>query len=170
MLKVAILVALAQFAPSAPGPPVPPGGLTECTALLVTSPQQPPPALSTAFSARRILDLRFGTFVRRPADGSHLVELKVYTPRGHLYQTLSVPFASAGTPRGLRTVEGEARPLPKQVATGTSLPGTRPYEVGATLPVGGTAITSNSLYGKWRVEPYLDGAVCGPSATFEIRP
>ena len=43
--------------------------------------------------------------------------------------------------------------------------------VTATLPVAGTSITMSSLYGRWSVEPHLDGqpGPCGPAARFTIR-
>lgn len=143
----------------------------ECVAVLVSSPQQPATARPRGpFSATKILDVRFGTVLRRQLTGPHVLELKVYTPRGHLYQTLTVPFTAAGRTRGERFVDGYPRPLPEQETRAVSHRGARGYELSATLPVGGTAIMSNSLYGSWRVEPYLDGSVCGRSARFEIQP
>jgi hypothetical protein len=143
----------------------------ECVAVLVTSPQQPATSRQHGpFSATRILDVRFGTVLRRQLVGPHLLELKVQTPRGHLYQTLTVPFTAAGQSRGERHVDGYPRPMREQETRAVSQEGARGYEVSATLPVGGTAIMSNSLYGEWRVQPFLDGALCGQAASFEIRP
>lgn len=171
MLIIGVVVALAQVAQTAPGASGVARGHGECSAILVSSPQQPPSARSkTTFSAVQILDLRFGTVLRRQPTGPHLLELKVYTPRGHHYQTLAVPFAADGKPGGWRRVEGYPQPLAEQQTKTVSHQGTRAYEVSTSLPVGGTAIMTNSLYGKWRVEPYLDGSVCGQSATFEILP
>lgn len=170
MLLIGALVALAQAAeaPSLSGvTPAQP----ECAAIVVTSPQQPPRARQRGpFSATRILDLRFGTQLVRPPVDSHVLALKVYTPRGHLYQTLTVPFAPSGQSKGERHVDGYPRPLPEQEAKPVKYEGGPAYEVSATFPVGGTAIMSNSLYGSWRVEPYLDGVVCGESVRFDIRP
>jgi hypothetical protein len=41
-----------------------------------------------------------------------------------------------------------------------------------TLPVGGTDIVSSGLYGRWRVEAYLDGAEqrCAQAAWFTLNP
>ena len=49
--------------------------------------------------------------------------------------------------------------------TGT---GGQPPELSVTLPVAGTAIMSNSLYGRWTVEPFLDGASCGITRSFVL--
>ncbi len=127
---------------------------SECAGLTVSSPQARSPRAAPAgvpsFAATRILDLRIASRLRRLLEGKHVLQLKVYTPRGHLYQTLTTPFADREGPDG----------------------GRGPFEVTATLPVGGTAIMSNSLYGVWRVEAFLDGDTkpCGPTANFEIKP
>ncbi len=169
MLMIGALVTLAQAAaPDAAGGFRP---RPECVAVRVTSPQQATQgARGGPFSATQILDVRFGTVLRRELPGPHTLQLKVYTPRGHLYQTLTVPFTAAGQGRGERLVDGYPRPMPEQETRPVSQEGAHGYEVSAILPVGGTAIMSNSLYGEWRVEPHLDGAPCGNSARFEIRP
>jgi hypothetical protein len=48
----------------------------------------------------------------------------------------------------------------------------RPAPIIARLPVGGTAITQSSLYGKWRAVPYLDDEAkpCGSAVAFKIGP
>ena len=122
------------------------------------------------FSATQILDIRFGTLLRRELPGPHVLALKVVTPRGHLYQTLTVPFTAAGQSQGERMVDGYPRPLREQETRAVSEQGFTGFELSATLPVGGTAIVTNSLYGEWRVEPQLDGVSCGNEARFDIRP
>ena len=116
----------------------------QCVAILVTSPQVPDGRPRARFSATRILDLRIASRLRRHLPGEHALQFKVYTPRGHLYQTLTTPLTGEG----------------------------RLNEVSAILPVGGTAIMSNSLYGRWRVEAFLDGDTkpCAAAAAFEIQP
>src|SRR5262249_60903458 len=44
-----------------------------------------------SFSATQILDLEFRTEVRRPSATT--LYLRVYTPRGHLYQTFTITLA-----------------------------------------------------------------------------
>jgi hypothetical protein len=67
-------------------------------------------------------------------------------------------------------VEGYPRPLKVQNARGQAH-GPDKLLVVAALPVGGTSITTASLYGEWQVEAYLDGAEqpCG-SKKLEITP
>ncbi len=110
------------------------------------------------FSATQVLDLEFRLRLRRNTAGDHVLRLKLLTPKGHHYQTLTVPFAvDAAQGRGAtRRIEGYPRPLPVRLAEPeTDAAGTWPT-VSANLPVGGTAIVSSSLYGRWAAEAYLD--------------
>ncbi len=110
-----------------------------CQPVQVSSPRQE--GQRAAFSATEVLDLKLSTRVRRQAEGPHVLQIKVFTPRGYAYQILTVPFTASG-----------------------QLP-----ELSATLPVAGTAIMANSLYGRWSVEPFLDGASCGVRRSFLLR-
>jgi len=163
--------ARAGFSEDYPGP-----GRPQCAAVQVRSPQQPRAQPRSAFSATRILDLEFQTLLRWGLAGSHTLQLKVYTPRGHLYQVLTIPFAGSGpggasgaTPEK-RWVDGYPLPLDEQQAKAVRFEGARRHQVSANLPVAGTSIMTSSLYGQWRVEPYLDGApeACGPPRAFVI--
>lgn len=145
-------------------------GRRECVAIQVVSPQQPKARPHPAFSATRILDLEFRAFLRRRLQGQHTLQLKVFTPRGHLYQVLTVPFTAPGHHPGKRQVDGYPQPVDEQEARLVRLEGAHRHQVSATLPVAGTSIMTNSLYGQWRVEPYLDGEpeACGPPQSFAI--
>jgi hypothetical protein len=107
------------------------------------------------FSAAEVLDLEFQIVV--PADASlagRRLELKLFTPKGHLYQTLAVPTA-VGAPKA-----------------GTPKRRARYQTVTARLPVAGTTIVNNSLYGTWKAEPYFEGerTACVKARTFVIKP
>jgi hypothetical protein len=151
---------------------------------LVSSPEQPKTRRGRAvFSATEILDLEFHVLLPRRLPGEHSVELRVHTPRGHLYQSLTVPFSatrppSTGTPspRG-RSREARTRivpnypfPVEEQDLLPVRYQGRRFARVTARLPVGGTSITTSSLYGLWSVEAYLDGSnvPCSPKRSFTI--
>jgi hypothetical protein len=147
-----------------------------CSAVLVSSPQVPEPRLRW-FSASQILDLRFRTTLARPLKGQHVLELRVYTPKGHLYQVLSVPFAAPvptkPAPKRMPRepiVEGNGNAATNRAAeVEIDEPDPTP-SLDATLPVGGTSIVTSSLYGRWTVTPHLDGSLdaCGPARQFRI--
>lgn len=106
------------------------------------------------FSAREILDLRFDVLLRE-RDPSGLVEVALYTPSGHLYETL------------------KAELVPDEAALGrASYRGRRARVVAATLPVAGSFITRRSIYGEWRAEVRLDGAgtACTRPTSFTLEP
>ena len=189
MLILGAVLAFAQAAAAAP-PSRPPAATPpseslagQCVEVVVSSPEVPNRRVS--FSATKILDLQLGALLRRRLSGEHVLNLKVYTPQGHLYQQLDVPFrggavgpaagalaspsAEAG-PR-MRRVEGYPQPLPEQELVAARAPsGQRGYRVSARLPVAGTSIMTSSLYGKWKVVPHLDGNLqaCGAATVFSI--
>ena len=125
-----------------------------------------------SFSATRILDLTFTVLFPTTLEGEHVAELRVFTPDAQLYRSLAMPFARGAQPNAARPVEGYARPVPqqplKQVSRGSGLFAA----ASTTFPVGGTDIVSSGLYGRWRVEAYLDGAEqrCAPAASFTLNP
>jgi hypothetical protein len=121
----------------------------------VSSPQLPGRGEPRAFRANRITELQFDAMFAGRLKGSHVLELKLYTPRGYLYQVLTVPFTGGARGGGHRRVPGNPRVF---VEREMRVAGTGGYEVSARLPVAGTWIMTNSLYGSWRVDAHLDGA------------
>ena len=101
------------------------------------------------FSVARTLDLRLAALPRGGARPDAVLELRLYTPGGYLYQALRAQPPAAGD-------------------RAAGKPGTWT----AVLPLAGTAIVNSSLYGQWRVEPHLDGSPrpCGPAQRFWIAP
>jgi hypothetical protein len=95
------------------------------------------------FSARRTESVAIRLRMRTAGGDAHLVRFQVLTPKGHLYQEL-------------RATE---RP-----------DGRRSKYVSADLPVAGTFIATSSLFGRWRVVPYLDDDAepCAAGAVFTI--
>jgi hypothetical protein len=194
----AILLLAAQVArnpaPGAPTPtPVPPPptrGNPACAGIRVTAPNLATQPRNLTYSSRQILDLQFHARLRQNLPGDHLMQFKVLTPGGFLYQVLTVPFvgaapaadASSGAkparsdaatrapgPPPPRAVPGYPRPL--QVQRLVRTPGDVYYSVSTALPVAGTSITLSSLYGLWTVQAYVDGRPdpCGPATRFTIR-
>jgi hypothetical protein len=125
-----------------------------------------------SFQATVILDLdlevRFGAGI----SGDHVLHVKLLTPKGHHYQTLTVPIAFDAARAGtVRRVEGYPRPL--AVRVGTPARGRSGETVVVQqLPVAGSSIVTSGLYGTWTATAYLDNAIdaCGPAAGFVITP
>ncbi len=140
------------------------------------SPTRPPTtsvlvASSPRFSVTKILDLTFTVLFPPSIEGDHVVELRVFTPDAQLYRSVAMPV-SRGPASPARAVEGYARPVPQKALTQVSRGRSRFAAASTTLPVGGTDIVSSGLYGRWRVEAYLDGAEqrCAPAGFFVLNP
>ncbi len=157
MLILGVLVLLAQAEAGsireAPGGGGGDSPFRACQPVQVSSSQQR--GLWTVFSASGILDLRFTTLLRGAPEGPHALQIKVFTPRGYLYQTLATRF----TGDVVLSKETRADASPRQQS---------PRVASATLPVAGTAIMANSLYGRWTVVPFLDGVPCGAPRAFVL--
>ena len=138
--------------------------VTTCMGIVISS----TPATATRgwareFSAARILDLNPKILFpseRHPASIKNL-ELRYYTPHGHLYQKVPVVVASE-----------DARAYDKQRFR---QPQARVRSYGRAgvveappLMVAGTLITLHSLYGEWRLEAWPEGASRACSTTFVI--
>ena len=113
-----------------------------CGAIAVTSPDQP--RVRSSFSARKTLDLQLRMQLGMRDGNMHVVNFQVVTPKGHVYQEIQV-------------VQGAS--TKKSVAN-----------ISARLPVAGTQIATSSLYGQWRIVPYLDGGSrpCAAAAVFTV--
>jgi hypothetical protein len=113
------------------------------------------PGAPARFSAVRMLDLNLTVRFLEGFGGDHVLHVTLFTPKGHHYQTLSVPIASDGGREGsLRRVEGYPRPLPVRLLRESASSGLQ--EVTVSVPVGGTPIVANSVYGMWTAEASLD--------------
>ena len=136
-----------------------------------------------SFSASQTLDLELRTQLRttRELSGDHVIRLKLFTPRGYLYQEITVPFHRESPSSGkgkkgksfepARAVPGFPQPLQVQKTRRVGKGNQRYDQVSARLPVAGTSITLGSLFGRWTVVPYLDDATapCGRAQRFVIR-
>ncbi len=166
---VTAVPALAQQHGGYVGPPV-----STCPEIVVSSSEAPLQLSRNRFSAKGTTDLVFHVLFHGKMDKDHVITLKVYTPHGHLYQTLDVPAApgKGKTPMGRRRLAGY--PYPVRIVA----PHTLKYENGVydsidvRFPVAGSTIETSSLYGKWKVEVLMDGAKhpCPHAVTFLIVP
>jgi hypothetical protein len=127
-----------------------------CQSVWVTAPGYGKPAPRTRkplnFSASDVVDLEFQVVVSAAAPAA--LDLKVFTPKGHLYQELSLSSTNAGPVSSNPTRRPRYRTLT------------------ATFPVAGTTIVNSSLYGTWRVEAFFAGerAACAKPRAFVIKP
>jgi hypothetical protein len=145
---------------ASPGASADRNGTNACTAIRVTSPDAPAKTAQRSkkgptFSAAAILDLKLEATMSPAVKGQHQVEFKVFTPKGHLYQSLTAATASPTSTQG-----GRQRTAKKTTAS-------------VMLPVAGTTIVTNSLYGQWKVEVFLDGereGACAKPFSFVIAP
>jgi hypothetical protein len=153
LIAVVALVLVLAAAPAAVQ------GASDLCAKVVVSPRGTPTSPSLAngsLSARKVEDLTLTVYFLTAVQGDHLLELKLLTPRGHLYETLTAPISSDPAARGEREVANYPRPLPVQgLQTTTTREGTF-ASTSMIFPVGGTAIVANALYGRWRVDVLLD--------------
>ncbi len=102
------------------------------------------------FSARRTPSLQVKLRLRTEGGDLHAVRFQFLTPKGHVYQE----------------ARGKYEDLPGDTRGGTR----RHRSAFAELPVAGTFIATSSLFGRWRVVPYLDDDTepCGDAAAFAI--
>ena len=135
-----------------------------------------PQAKRRTFSAARSADLIFHVLFDPGLDEEHVVTLKVFTPKGHLYRRFDVPVAPEAEKNEHET--GHTRRLPgypypvKVRNTKTVKAGKKEYEtVDIAFPVAGSAVITSSLYGRWNVEVFLDGAAdpCGKPTFFHLK-
>jgi hypothetical protein len=169
------LIFMAILALAAPGVLAQPS--TDCAAVATSSPEQASGAFTTSFSALAILDvdatamLSNATFVQL-SRGSHVLDFQFFTPRGNLYQSMSLPISSdkgrIGKPQ---QVAGYPQPLTVAKPERVEFNRRSYYGASVRLPVAGTTIVANSLYGSWTVRVDLDGKPlpCSPATSFIIR-
>jgi hypothetical protein len=141
-----------------------------CVSLAVSStPATTNRAAVARFSARSITSLNFDVLLASGATPEGL-GLKLFTPNGHLYQQIDVPVAPEGSLETERTLPGYE--LPTRVAVARSQPSSEGVASAVSLPpvpVPGTSITSNSLYGTWRAEAWTTGSSATCTTTFNVK-
>lgn len=134
----------------------------------------PVKAASSTFSASAIEDLEFRVIFSLAPPGRRVLRLRVLMPKGALYQEISVPFALDPRASGGEeaVLEGFPRPVAVRPLQKTTDGRSTRWSVSATLPVAGTMVVENSLYGTWQVEAYLDGekTPCTPGVSFDLAP
>ncbi|HVT02583.1 MAG TPA: hypothetical protein VHL58_04305 [Thermoanaerobaculia bacterium] len=146
----------------------------KCVALMASSPQAGGNEAST-FSVTQILDIELTAMFPKSAAnkliGLHVAEIRIYTPKHSLYQSISLPFSADAKRKGEKhRLQNYPELVPLRVLRDLSGSG-KPYlGLTASLPVAGTPILMNSMYGTWSAEAFLDGEpfACSPSVKFAI--
>ena len=128
-----------------------------CGAVSVSVPERP--RARDPFSVRKTLDLQFRMRLRTRDGDSHVVSFRVITPNGHVYQQLQAP---SDVKEEKESDDDDRDEHDDRVH--------RMSRVSARLPVAGTFIATSSLFGKWRVVPYVDDdpEPCAAPSVFRI--
>jgi hypothetical protein len=147
------------------------GSTAACLNLEVSSAEETGGLAAESFSATRTVDLTFTVKFKKGFTGEHVLELRVLTPDGNLYRTLTTPIIAG--PDGVAksvTLAGHRRPVAQRQARPLGPDRRGPSAVDVALPVAGTDILSAGLYGAWRVEARLDGGqtACKLGTTFTL--
>jgi hypothetical protein len=124
-----------------------------CAVRSISSPQLEAPAgHEPHFPAGQVVGIEFEILLAWAERGAHRLELRLYTPQGHLYQSLPAEFTIV--PQGRQRL----RAFLKKLRVHLSVPG--------------SPIVTHSLYGRWEVRPHVDDAAepCGGPREFWIDP
>jgi len=128
-----------------------------------------------AFSATKVIDIQFAIIfsptVAAQFSNAHNVELRLYTPSGNLYQSISIPITNDPKRAGERhRVPGYPDLVPVQVLQSINHGGGKGMFATVTLPVAGTSIVSNSLYGRWTAEALVEDEIapCAQPTAFVV--
>lgn len=145
---------------------------SRCPKVTVSKVEKPNVRGKWRFSAARSTDLLFHVVFKKNFDSEHVVTLKVFTPKGHMYRQYDVPVTSDSSKGSgaVKQLDGYPYPVKVQVANPVEVDGIKKKVVDVRFPVAGSTIVTSSLYGKWRVELYLDDATepCGQPRAFRI--
>lgn len=146
-----------------------------CIGVAIGSPEKNRGKFDATFSATEIIDLEFSLLFTPGAEkrfgNDHRVEFRISTPKGHLYQSITIPFTGDPAKNGKRViVPGYPQPMETQLLTDVSTSNGKNLRAKVLLPVAGTAIIANSLYGSWTAQAFVDGETvpCSKPATFTI--
>lgn len=130
---------------------------------------------AAVFSATEVIDVQFAIVFSKSVAAQfsdvHMVEFRIYTPQGHLYESITIPMTTNSRRSGERhRVPGYPDLVPVQVLQSIRRGGGQGMFAEVTLPVAGTSIVSNSLYGPWKAEAVVEDeiAACAQPMTFTI--
>lgn len=148
-----------------------------CVAVAVGSEQKGAGRFDATFATTEIIDLDFSVLFTPGAAkrfaNDHVVEFRITTPHGNLYQSVTIPFSSDDSKKGRKvTVPGYPDPIATVVPTAVTYGKGQHVRVAVRMPVAGTPIVWSSLYGQWTAQAFVDGEAipCSKPATFTLTP
>lgn len=170
-MRIATVLLTAQFALSLLHPGE--AAAEPCASMAAASNQKNGGKTDTNFSASRVIDIDLwilfapGTVPRSP---DNLLEVRLFTPGGFLYQSVAIPFSSDPVPNRAVKVDGYPHPIPVRALREITANGARSFGVPVRLPVAGTSIVTNSLYGRWTAQAFVNGdpVKCSEPLSFVI--
>ncbi len=144
-----------------------------CASVFVShSAEAPIRAASQSFSIMDVENLYVHVIFSGDTEGEHIVNAKFFTPHGHLYQQIDIPInlSESFSPTSTRRVPGYPRPIKVQVAQSYRAAVPNGKSVSIVLPVAGTNIVDNAMYGFWSVDVDLDfgSRNCAGAVVFEV--
>jgi len=153
------------------------GERKSCQAITISTTPETRATLRPIFHTRQVLDLNLSVVF--PSDRQFLagetIVLRFFTPTGHIYQEMTIPVGLPGTTPRERELTGYPFPVaeatPRERFLRTEAGGEWILAVAAPpLPIAGTSITNNSLYGVWRAEAWSQGSSRACQVSFQIAP
>lgn len=146
-----------------------------CVGMAFSSDQKNKGKFDASFSATQVIDVDLSVLfhpgIAAKFAGDHKVEVRIYTPRGHLYQSMTIPFTSDPSRKGNHvTIDGYPQQLETQLLEEVSTSNGKQLRTFVRLPVAGTPILTNSIYGTWSAQAYVDDepVACSKPAKFQI--
>lgn len=129
-----------------------------CAAVLFSSAEEHGGRFDAAFSASKTADLTISVLFPEDYSGKHALDLKLYTPNGYFYQSLTVPIVLAEDDDHEERLKDYPNPVKTNVLRKIKYQDQEYWKADIAFPVGGTAVTTNSLYGVWTVQLFVDGS------------
>ena len=145
-----------------------------CAEIMLSAQPEPPIRISQKpISATSDENFYVHVIFSNTMTGDHVVNVKLTTPGGFLYQQVDVPI-TLNTVRepATRSVPGYPRPLTVVQVDQNRSPRPNTGVISIAIPLAGTTITQNALFGKWSVDVDLDfePKTCTGAVVFEIEP
>lgn len=153
IIRLCILLStLVATLPSLAAPPA------DCATLLV-APGDRPTSGAGSFSASDVADLELAVvfpwkLARDWRKVEHQLEVEVLNPRGNTYQRLDARFLIEGNGKsGALFLPGQTEPAEAEVILSGKA---KSFAVKVRLPIAGSSIVQNSMYGEWKVRARVD--------------